>query len=88
MGPHKDGAPFFSMVQDQFGNFVGQRLMDNVSPATREQLLQTLRPKYGELARTTYGKHFLNAISKYDPSVPQTGGSGGSYGSRGGNRRR
>jgi len=63
------GAPIFGLVSDQYGNYVVQKLIDICDPPTRDKILAVLRPAVSTLEQLCYGKHIIQCMAKYDPSL-------------------
>ena len=69
--PTKEGeeAPLFTMMKDQYANYVVQKMLEIVEPELKEQLLVKLRPHYPMMKKYTYGKHILAKLEKMGESV-------------------
>jgi hypothetical protein len=52
------------MMQDQFANYVVQRLFDLSPPPTREKMVEAILPWLPEIKRYTYGKHLVARLEK------------------------
>ena len=63
------GAPLFALVGDQYGNYVVQKLLEVCEPPTRDRILAVLRPAVPTLEQLPYGKHIIQCVAKYDPSL-------------------
>ena len=59
----------FQLVADQYGNYVVQKMLDVCDPATRDQILAVLRPNLPYLESLPYGRHILQCMARFDPSV-------------------
>ncbi|KAF6001258.1 Pumilio 2 [Cyanidiococcus yangmingshanensis] len=53
------GVPLMDLVQDQFGNYVVQRVLDVANEEQRECAVQLLRVNIGVIKRYSYGKHII-----------------------------
>lgn len=54
-----------TMMQDQYANYVVQKMIEVAEPPQRKALLQRIRPQVQNLRRYTYGKHILAKLEKY-----------------------
>lgn len=81
------------MMQDQFANYVVQRLIKVASPQQRQEIVEHITPRIPAIRRFTYGKHILARLEKMGLLPPSAGGgnsfgadgvAGGGYGGRGG----
>ncbi|XP_060066830.1 pumilio homolog 1-like [Ylistrum balloti] len=59
-----DGA-LYSMMKDQFANYVVQKMIDVAEPTQRKILMHKIRPHIATLRKYTYGKHILAKLEKY-----------------------
>lgn len=64
-----DEVPLFTMMKDQYANYVVQKMLEIVEPDLKEQLLIKLRPHYPMMKKYTYGKHILAKLEKMGESV-------------------
>jgi len=55
----------FSMMKDQYANYVVQKMIDVADPAQRRMLMQKIKPHIHALRKFTYGKHILAKLEKY-----------------------
>lgn len=58
------GEPLTSMMKDQFGNYVVQKLLEVCEPGQREALLGLVRSHLSSLKKFTYGKHIVARVEK------------------------
>ncbi|KAL4218130.1 Pumilio 2 [Mactra antiquata] len=59
-----DGA-LYTMMKDQFANYVVQKMIDVAEPPQRKVLMHKIRPHVGTLRKYTYGKHILAKLEKF-----------------------
>ena len=59
-----DGA-LFTMMKDQFANYVVQKMIDVADVQQRKMLLHKIRPHVTALRKFTYGKHILAKLEKF-----------------------
>ncbi|XP_052249506.1 pumilio homolog 2-like isoform X3 [Dreissena polymorpha] len=59
-----DGA-LYTMMKDQFANYVVQKMIDVSEPGQRKVLMHKIRPHIGTLRKYTYGKHILAKLEKF-----------------------
>ncbi|XP_041360530.1 pumilio homolog 1-like isoform X2 [Gigantopelta aegis] len=59
-----DGA-LYTMMKDQFANYVVQKMIDVAEPPQRKVLMHKIRPHIGTLRKYTYGKHILAKLEKF-----------------------
>jgi len=59
----------FQLVADQYGNYVVQKMLDVCDPPTRDQILGVLRPNIAFLESLAYGRHILQCMARFDPSI-------------------
>jgi hypothetical protein len=64
-----DEVPLFTMMKDQYANYVVQKMLEIVESDLKEQLLVKLRPHYPMMKKYTYGKHILAKLEKMGESV-------------------
>jgi hypothetical protein len=57
--PNNGILPLTIMIQDQFANYVVQKMLDVVDAVQRDLLLQRILPHAPALRRLSYGKHLL-----------------------------
>lgn len=60
--PH---SALYSMMKDQYANYVVQRMIEVAEPPQRKLLLHKIRPHVPSLRKYTYGKHILAKLEKY-----------------------
>lgn len=57
-----DGTtPLYTMMKDQFANYVVQKLLDLSSEPQRILLVTKIKPQLPSLKKYTYGKHLINS---------------------------
>uniref|UniRef100_A0A8C5MDX6 Pumilio RNA binding family member 2 n=1 Tax=Leptobrachium leishanense TaxID=445787 RepID=A0A8C5MDX6_9ANUR len=61
-GPH---SALYSMMKDQYANYVVQKMIDMAEPAQRKIIMHKIRPHITTLRKYTYGKHILAKLEKY-----------------------
>ncbi|XP_064652654.1 pumilio homolog 2-like isoform X4 [Lineus longissimus] len=59
-----EGA-LYTMMKDQFANYVVQKMIDVAEPAQRKILMHKIRPHVATLRKYTYGKHILAKLEKF-----------------------
>jgi len=59
----------FQLVADQYGNYVVQKMLDVCDAPTRDRILAVLRPNIPYLESLPYGRHILQCMARFDPSV-------------------
>lgn len=59
-----DGA-LYTMMKDQFANYVVQKMIDVAEPQQRKLLMYKIRPHMATLRKYTYGKHILAKLEKF-----------------------
>lgn len=55
----------YTMMKDQYANYVVQKMIDVAEPAQRKTLMHKIRPHIHSLRKFTYGKHILAKLEKY-----------------------
>lgn len=55
----RNSVPLIDLVQDQFGNYVVQRVLDVAGDEQRQQAAELLRANLNVIKRFSYGKHIL-----------------------------
>ena len=60
-----DGSALFSMMKDQYANYVIQKIIDTADEIQREDIIVRIRPHIPQLKKFTYGKHIITKIEKY-----------------------
>ena len=58
-------SALYTMMKDQFANYVVQKMIDVAEPAQRKLLMHKIRPHVATLRKYTYGKHILAKLEKY-----------------------
>lgn len=61
---YRPQSALFTMMKDQFANYVIQKMIDVADPTHRKMLLQRIRPHVNALRKYTYGKHILTKLEK------------------------
>lgn len=61
-GPH---SALYTMMKDQFANYVVQKMIDVAEPPQRKSLMHKIRPHIATLRKYTYGKHILAKLEKF-----------------------
>ncbi|GAB6023918.1 hypothetical protein CHUAL_008651 [Chamberlinius hualienensis] len=61
-GPH---SALYTMMKDQFANYVVQKMIDVAEPSQKKMLMQKIRPHVATLRKYTYGKHILAKLEKH-----------------------
>ncbi|XP_072772227.1 apolipoprotein B-100-like [Nerophis lumbriciformis] len=61
-GPH---SALYTMMKDQYANYVVQRMIDMAEPAQRKIIMHKIRPHIATLRKYTYGKHILAKLEKF-----------------------
>lgn len=67
--PH---SALYTMMKDQFANYVVQKMIDVAEPVQRKLLMHRIRPHVATLRKYTYGKHILAKLEKYYMNVKPT----------------
>lgn len=57
-------SPLLSMVKDQYGNYVVQKIIDVVDPEQRQLIVHHVRRHIPNLRKIPYGKHIIARIEK------------------------
>ena len=61
-----DGTtPLFTMMKDQFANYVVQKLLDVANEEEKVMLVTKIKPQLPSLKKFTYGKHLISKVEKY-----------------------
>jgi len=58
-------SALYTMMKDQFANYVVQKMIDIADQAQRKMLLQKIRPHVATLRKYAYGKHILAKLEKF-----------------------
>lgn len=58
-------SALYTMMKDQFANYVVQKMIDVAEPAQRKILMHKIRPHVATLRKYTYGKHILAKLEKF-----------------------
>ena len=66
--PH--GA-LYSMMKDQYANYVVQKMIDVAEPLQRKVLMMKIRPHVATLRKYTYGKHILAKLETFEKAYMQ-----------------
>mmetsp|Transcript_43603 Transcript_43603/g.109466 ORF Transcript_43603/g.109466 Transcript_43603/m.109466 type:complete len:544 (+) Transcript_43603:101-1732(+) len=62
--PQDPNPPLRQMMEDRFGNFIVQRMIEHARGPERERLRQQLQASQDQLKNSSHGKHILNALRK------------------------
>ncbi|KAI8895622.1 armadillo-type protein [Globomyces pollinis-pini] len=61
-----DGTtPLYTMMKDQFANYVVQKLLDVSTEPQRILLVTKIKPQLSSLKKYTYGKHLISKVEKF-----------------------
>lgn len=63
----------FTMMKDQYANYVVQKMLDVADMPQKKKLLSLMKPQLNNLKRYTYGKHIITKIDKLIQSMPING---------------
>ena len=63
--PLRHHSALYSMMKDQFANYVVQKMIDVAEPPQRKVLMHKIRPHIATLRKYTYGKHILAKLEKF-----------------------
>lgn len=55
----------FTMMKDQFANYVVQKLLDVANEEQKIMLVTKIKPQLASLKKYTYGKHLISKVEKY-----------------------
>lgn len=58
-------SALYTMMKDQFANYVVQKMIDVAEPQQRKVLMHKIRPHIATLRKYTYGKHILAKLEKF-----------------------
>ena len=58
-------SALYTMMKDQYANYVVQKMIDVADPPQRKMLLQKIRPHVTALRKYAYGKHILAKLEKF-----------------------
>ncbi|XP_070209150.1 pumilio homolog 2-like [Littorina saxatilis] len=58
-------SALYTMMKDQFANYVVQKMIDVAEPQQRKMLMYKIRPHMATLRKYTYGKHILAKLEKF-----------------------
>ncbi|VDM17175.1 unnamed protein product [Hydatigera taeniaeformis] len=61
----EDTSILWTMMKDQFANYVIQKMLDVAEPPIRKELMARIRPYINSLRKYTYGKHIIGKMEKY-----------------------
>jgi len=64
-GTDSANCSLYTMMKDQYANYVVQKMIDVAEPAQRKTLMHKIRPHIHSLRKFTYGKHILAKLEKY-----------------------
>jgi len=59
-------TPMFAMMKDGYANYVVQKIIEFSDEAQRKQLIDVIKPHVATVRRTTYGKHIIACIEKFE----------------------
>lgn len=59
-------SALYTMMKDQYANYVVQKMIDMSEPTQRKVLMYKIRPHVATLRKYTYGKHILAKLEKYN----------------------
>lgn len=59
-----DSSPLSSLVRDQYGNYVIQKLLSNINPGQRSRLIRRITAVVPNIRKIAYGKHIISKIEK------------------------
>ena len=62
---HSVYSALYTMMKDQYANYVVQKMLDVAEPNQRKHLVHKIRPHIPTLRKYTYGKHILAKMEKY-----------------------
>lgn len=65
-------SALYTMMKDQFANYVIQKMIDVAEPPQRKLLMHRIRPHVATLRKYTYGKHILAKLEKYYMTIKPT----------------
>lgn len=60
-----DTSVLWTMMKDQFANYVVQKMLDVSEQPIRKELMTRIRPYLNSLRKYNYGKHIINKMEKY-----------------------
>merc|ERR1719436_1261158 len=60
--PTDPNPPLRQMMEDRFGNFIVQRMIEHAKGPERDRLRQLLQSSSDQLRSSSHGKHILNAM--------------------------
>lgn len=61
----RPNSGLFTMMKDQYANYVIQRMLELAEPPQKKLLLQKIKPHVPSLRKFPYGKHLLPKLEKY-----------------------
>jgi pumilio RNA-binding family len=62
---YRHHTALYTMMKDQFANYVVQKMIDVAEPQQRKLLMYKIRPHMATLRKYTYGKHILAKLEKF-----------------------
>jgi len=62
--PGDPNPPLCQMMDDRFGNFIVQRMIEHARGMERDRLRAQLQQSVEKLQSSSHGKHILNALKK------------------------
>jgi pumilio RNA-binding family len=60
----KGVAPLVTLMKDQFGNYVVQRMIDHSTGPEKEVMVEAIKPHIPDLRRVTFGKHIISRLER------------------------
>ncbi|VDK34334.1 unnamed protein product [Taenia asiatica] len=69
----EDNSVLWTMMKDQFANYVIQKMLDVAEPPIRKELMARIRPYINSLRKYTYGKHIIGKMEKYYSKTVSSG---------------
>lgn len=63
--PCRPHSALYTMMKDQYVNYVVQKMIEVAEPPQRKLLLHKIRPHVPSLRKYTYGKHILAKLEKH-----------------------
>lgn len=67
-------SPLQSLIRDQFGNYVVQKLLARLNGADHDRLVDEIQPQLGLLKRCSYGKPYSKQITAIEKLVQRPSG--------------
>ncbi|KAM7541268.1 hypothetical protein Aperf_G00000032903 [Anoplocephala perfoliata] len=60
-----DTSVLWTMMKDQFANYVIQKMLEEADSKLRKELMARIHPYINSLRKYNYGKHIINKMEKY-----------------------